>query len=271
MRGKQRRGLSILFTALCIGMTSSAVQYCHDRLGDESTLTGWTLLVATAGLYLLTVRKKWIRAKLGPVAAWLQMHAYLGTYASIVFLMHIGWPIQGQFELAMAAVFVIVAGSGVMLGVLSRTTPKRLAALEQDYQLERIPVLQASVAQDAHAAALRSAALGEGATLSEYYQRRLLPFFHSQRGWVYTLFPNGILRRKLLRELGDLERYLAEQGQGCQQNLVRMVKSKDDLDFHAALQNRLRLLFAGHVALTWSLAIMVGVHVVLVYRFQGAM
>jgi hypothetical protein len=29
-------------------------------------------------------------------------------------------------------------------------------------------------------------------------------------------------------------------------------------------------MFAMHIALTWSLAVMIAVHVVLVYRFQGA-
>jgi hypothetical protein len=268
---RQRRLLAMTLTLLAVALTALAVQWTRNRLGDESTLTGWTLLASTAGLYLLTARKRMIARRLGPVAAWLQLHMYMGTFASVVFLMHIGLPIRGIFEVWLASCFVIVAVSGIALGFMSRSMPKKLAAIESDYLLEQIPALQFSVARDAHQVALASASLGEGATLAEFYQRRLLPFFQAPRSLVYRLVPNGITRRQLLRELNDLDRYLAERGTESRQRLVTMVKSKDDLDYHMALQTRLRMLFVCHVSLTWALALMIGVHVVLVYRFQGSM
>ncbi len=271
MKGNPRRILASSTTLGCVALALALQQFVHDRLGDTSTFSGWMLLVATAGLYLLTVRKKLIRRRLGPVAGWLQMHSYLGTFASFVFLMHIGWPIRGTFEMILAGVFIVVATSGISLAVLSRTTPKRLAAITRDYQLERIPALQLAVATDAHAIALTSSGLGEGATLSEYYQRRLLPFFRSPRSWLYRMIPTGVKRRKLIQELADLDRYLADEGVHRRQTLSDMVRVKDDLDFHFALQTRLRLLFTLHVALTGALALLVGVHVMLVYRFQGAL
>lgn len=271
MHRKQKRLLSTTFTLVCVAVTAMIVQSIRDSFGDESTFTGWVLLTSTAGLYLLSVRKRLVASRLGPVSAWLQVHAYMGTFASIVFLMHIAWPIRGIFECVLAASFVIVAVSGIALGVMSRTTPRKLAAIAQDYQLERIPALQVAVADAAHATALRSAEFGEGATLSEYYQQRLLPFFQSPRSLVYRLVPSGVKRRQLLRELDDLDRYLADRGVESRQSLAGMVKDKDDLDYHFALQTRLRLLYGLHVSLTWALVLMIGVHVVLVYRFQGAM
>lgn len=270
MRLEQKRWMAAMFTFVCVAATIGVLQYTRDHLGDESIFTGWTLLVATAGLYLLTLRKKLIRLKLGPVAGWLQVHAYMGTFASIVFLMHIGWPVRGIFETTLAFSFVFVAATGILLGVLSRITPKRLAAISNDYHLERIPALQAGVANQAHSLALGSTQFGEGATLSEYYQRRLLPFFQTQRSVLYVLFPNGVKRRRLLRELSDLDRYLADNGAENRQALSQMVKAKDDLDYHYALQTRLKLMFTMHVSMTWALAVMIGVHVVMVYRFQGA-
>ncbi|MEM7475654.1 MAG: hypothetical protein AAF483_11745 [Planctomycetota bacterium] len=271
MRGTQRRWFSISFTLLCLALTAGLLQFVRDRLGDESTFTGWTLLSATAGLYLLTARKKMIRQRLGPVAGWLQMHMYMGVFASCVFLMHIGWPIRGIFETALASAFVFVAVSGILLGVISRTTPMRLAAIKQDFPYERIPQMQLAVATDAHEVALDSTAFDEGATLSEYYQRRLLPYFQTRRGFFYVMFPTGGKRRALLRELADLDRYLGEYGVGSRKHLAKMVQAKDDLDYHQALQKRLQLMFMAHVALTWALAILIGVHVVMVYRFQGFM
>jgi hypothetical protein len=164
-----------------------------------------------------------------------------------------------------------VAISGIALGVLSRITPLKLAAIRQDFTLEQIPQLQYAVASDAHQLAMQSTQLGEGATLSEYYQRRLLPFFQAQRGLFYRLMPTGTKRRQLLRELEDLDRYLATDGVKHRRRLAAMVQSKDDLDYHWALQSRLRWLYTAHVALTWSLLILVGVHIVLVVRFSGAL
>lgn len=271
MKGTRRRIFSSSLTLLCVVLTLLVLQAVRDRLGDESTFSGWTLLAATASLYLLTIRKNLMRLKVGPVAGWLQMHTYAGSFACCVFLMHIGWPVRGLFETTLALTFVVVAASGIALGIMSRRTPQRLAAIPADYHLEQIPILQATVARDAHKTALASAEFGEGATLSEYYQRRLLPFFRSSRSIAYRLLPNGIWRRQLLRELGDLERYLADKGNNSRTALAAMVKSKDDLDYHFALQTRLQTLFALHFSLTWALALMIGIHVVLVYRFQGTL
>jgi hypothetical protein len=266
---RRRRIVASTLTLVAVIATATAVQSIADRLGDSSTATGWTLLIATAGLYLLSLRKKLIQHRWGPVSAWMQMHTYMGSFASIVFLMHIGWPIRGWFETGLATCFTIVAVSGIVLTYMSRSLPKRLAAIKQDVRLELIPALRLSVTKGAHELAIQSAGFGEGATLVEYYQRRLLPFFLSRRSLLYRLMPTGYTRRQLLRELNDLDRYLAEQGLRSRQQLATMVQTKDDLDYHHALQTRLRMMFAMHVALTWSLAVMIAVHVVLVYRFQG--
>ncbi len=268
---RRRRIFASSLTLVAVIATALAVQSIANRLGDASTATGWTLLVATAGLYLLSLRKKLIQFRLGPVSAWLQMHTYMGSFASLVFLMHIGWPIRGWFEIALATCFTIVAVTGIVLAYMSRSLPKRLAAIKQDFRLELIPALRLSVTKDAHELALHSASFGEGSTLVEYYQRRLLPFFLSRRSLLYRLIPTGYTRRQILRELNDLDRYLADQGLQSRQQLAAMVQTKDDLDYHYALQTRLRMMFALHIALTWSLAIMIAIHVVLVYRFQGAM
>ncbi len=156
---RQRRIIASTLTVGAVIATALAVQSAANRLGDASTLTGWTLLIATAGLYLLSLRKKLIQYELGPVAGWMQMHSYMGSFASIVFLMHIGWPVRGWFESALATCFVIVAGTGILLAYLSRTTPKKLAAIKQDYRLEVIPSMRLAVTKDAHELAIRSAGL----------------------------------------------------------------------------------------------------------------
>ncbi|GAB5404770.1 MAG: hypothetical protein Aurels2KO_30010 [Aureliella sp.] len=265
----KRVGASIA-TLLAVALTALAIRYADRTLGDPSTVSGWSLLAAVASLYLLQLRKKFV-GRLGPVSVWLQVHVYTGTFACAVFLMHIGWPVRGIFEQCLAFVFVFVSATGVLLTYLSRTTPRRLAAIAEDHHLAQIPSLQNGVASDAHSLALQSTSHGEGATLAEYYQRRLLPYFRSPRGFLYCIVPNGIRRRQLLRELGGLDRYLGDSGRSSAAQLATAVKVKDDLDYQYALQYRLKLFFMLHVSLTWSLALLVAVHVVLVLRFQGTL
>lgn len=267
----QKRLLASFVTLTAVAITFLALQWTRNRLGDESTLTGWTLLVSTLSLYLLSARKRRLVGSTGAVSVWLQFHVYTGAFAGIVFLMHIGWPVRGPFEIALATCFAIVTCTGIALGIMSRRMPRQLSAIARDYQYEQIPVLQLQLASDAHEIAMGSAAYGQGATLTEYYQRRLLPFFQLPRSWWYRCLPTGFRRRQLLRELDGLDRYLAENGIRERRQLSQLVVSKDDLDYHSALQQRLRWWFAMHVALTWTLALMIGIHVVLVYRFQGAM
>lgn len=266
-----KRVAASLVTLLAVGLTAAGTVYADRSLGDSSMVSGWSLLAGTIGLYLLSLRKKFAGRRLGRVAVWMQMHIYMGSFASAVFLMHIGWPVRGVFEQCLAGAFCFVAVTGILLTYLSRTTPKRLAAISQDQHLDQIPALIHYIASDAHHVALQSTSHGEGATLAEYYQRRLLPYFRTPRSVAFRLLPSGVRRRQLLRELDDLDRYLGDSGKSCRMSLSLAVKAKDDLDYQYALQYRLRLFFVLHVSLTWSLAILVAVHVVLVLRFQGAM
>lgn len=103
MQLARQRQLAIAITIACVVLTMMCMQYVSNQLGDRAVFTGWVLLVATASLYLLTLRKKWIQLKLGPVAMWLKVHVYVGSFASCIFLMHIGWPIRGLFESSLAA------------------------------------------------------------------------------------------------------------------------------------------------------------------------
>ncbi|MCC6511222.1 MAG: hypothetical protein IT423_19125 [Pirellulaceae bacterium] len=266
-----RRLLALSFTLSLVVVAWLALEQVRRWLGDPAMASGWTLLVSTLGLYGLGMRKRAIARSLGPVAAWLQVHTYLGLFATVVFVMHVDWPIRGQFELAMAAMFLFISLSGAVLLWHSRRVPKLLAVVKRDYRFEDIPQIQADLAAEAHATVLQSANTGAGATLAEYYQRRLLNYFHSPRSWLYRCLPTGTRRRQLLRELEDLDRYLDSSSLVFRQKLSSLVISKDDTDFHHAMQQRLRWLVASHVALTWSLLLMIAVHIVLVLRFQGAM
>ena len=268
---RTRRLLASTITLIAVAITMLTLEQVSQWLGDPSMTSGWTLLASTLGLYGLGARKRMIRRPLGRVAAWLQVHTYLGLFALSVFFLHVGWPIRGKFEWALASMFLFISMSGGVLLWYSRRVPKQLSAVKRDLRFEDIPQLQSQMADQAHQAVLHSAETAAGATLADYYQRRLLSFFHSPRSLFYRIVPTGHKRRQLLRELDDLDRYLDNQSLAYRQRLSALVISKDDTDFHRAMQQRLRWLMTGHLIFTWSLLVMIVLHVVLVLRFQGAM
>lgn len=268
---RTRRLLACTATLFAVAITMLALERVSQWLGDPAMTSGWTLMTSTLGLYGLGLRKRMISRPLGRVAGWLQVHTYLGLFALCVFFLHVGVPVRGRFEVALAAMFLFISVSGGVLMWYSRRVPKLLSSVKRDIRFEDIPQMQSQMADEAHQAVLLSAESAAGATLADYYQRRLLRYFHSPRSWIYRLVPTGHKRRQLLRELDDLDRYLDEKSLPFRQKLSALVISKDDTDFHRAMQQRLRWLITCHVAFTWSLLVMIALHVVLVMRFQGAM
>ncbi len=153
--------------------------------------SGWTLLAATAGMYALSLRKRYPTLNVGSVAVWMQIHTYLGLFALVAFAWHVGWPIHGVFESWLAGTFLFISASGIVLIIASRRTPKLLSAVVRDYRLEDIPALKSRLAAEAHELVINSTASQSGATLAEFYQRRLLAFFHTKRSMLYRMLPTG--------------------------------------------------------------------------------
>jgi hypothetical protein len=70
-------------------------------------------------------------------------------------------------------------------------------------------------------------------------------------------------------ELEDLRRYLNEQERATLEKLAQLVRQKDGLDYHHAVQTTLKLWLFVHVPLTYGLMIFSLMHIVLVFAFSG--
>jgi hypothetical protein len=73
----------------------------------------------------------------------------------------------------------------------------------------------------------------------------------------------------LLAELEDLGRFAAETDREKIGKLAALVRQKDGLDYHRALQLSLRLWLFVHIPLTYGLMAFTILHVVLVFGFSG--
>jgi hypothetical protein len=256
-----------LFAVVCVCV---GVQWNQDRLGRADFFTGYTLTAVCLGLLLLGVRKRLIVLPLGRVSYWAQAHNYLGVFGLATFLLHVRWPILGIMEQALAVVFLIIAGSGLLGWYLNRVTPKKLLVTGREVLLDDIPREQQAVAEKAYALALEAAGKIESATLAEFYTSKLAAYFQKQRSLAYAMIPTGRTRRHYIDQLSQLDRYLDADGRTARIRMCEFVQSKDDLDFAKAMQQRLRYWVIAHVGLLWLFLFLAAAHIWLAHRFHGS-
>ena len=68
-----------------------------------------------------------------------------------------------------------------------------------------------------------------------------------------------------------MNRYLPEDGRESSKQLIELVSKKDDLDYHLAMQGRLKIWLFVHIATTYSMLIFAAFHTVLVHAFHGGL
>ena len=265
-RRRIRNG-SIAIIVVCI--VSLFVIAQRNSLQNASFTTGYILVGSLFFLAAFNLKKKLpFLAILGRSATWMQLHIYVGLASVALFLMHIGFSIpNGMFEQFLAVLFTIVAGSGIYGLVITRLIPKRLASLNEEFIYERIPALRKQLANQANALVIGLAA--KNPMLAEFYVERLAPYLHRGRGLVYAIRPTGSMRRHLVSEINDLNRYMTRDDRAVGEQLRGIVQKKDDLDYHRAMQSRLKLWLFFHIGFTYSLLIVSVIHGVMVHAFAG--
>lgn len=258
--------------ALLVALSVITALWLAERraLRPHAFHSGYLLIGAVLFLAAYNLRKKLPFLPLGSSAAWLQWHLYVGCGAAWVFLLHIGfrWP-NGMLETLLAGLFSVVTLSGLVGLYLTRTLPRRLAALREEVLWERIPQLQRSTAAKVRQLVEQAATTPESGVIAEFYTQRLFPFFERRRAWHYYLRPTSVMRRRLLAQLHELPRYLAEPQRPLVQELAQAIGRKDDLDYHFALQGWLKSWLFVHVGLTYALLTLAGFHALTALAFHG--
>jgi hypothetical protein len=239
-----------------------------NALPDYAFLTGWALL---AGMFVLTiynVRKKLPFLPLGKSETWLQIHIYLGFFTTLLFLIHLNFRLpHGWFEIALAWLFVLVSGSGMAGLLFSRVLPRRLATRGGEVIFEKIPALRHALKTQAEDLALGMDA--KSPVIADFYARRLAAFFSGPKNLWLHLAESRRPVNALLAQLEDLRRFSNDAERDQIGKLSALVRQKDGLDYHRALQLTLKLWLFVHIPLTYSLLIFTAAHLVFVFGFSG--
>lgn len=267
-RRRLRNSLLCLTTIVLIAI---AVYSMNQSLRHSSFLTGYLLMASFLVLTALGMRKRLsFIPQLGSAGFWVQLHIYVGLTAFALFGFHIGWHVpNGIFEITLALLFLIVGGSGIYGLAITRIYPKRLTSLGGEVIFERIPVIRSEIASEARSLVLESSQSTD--VIGKFYVNHLAAFLEKPRSWAYWLMPNGRLKRQLVADIGDLDRYLASDQRQISRQLCQIVEQRDQLDYHHALQSRLKAWLFVHIGFTYSLLLFSIFHMILAHAFTGSM
>ncbi len=247
------------------------VQWREAGLGSTSFDTGYLLFASIVFLGLYNVRKKLPMLPWTTSAGWLQFHLYVGVSTAVLFGLHVDWRVpNGIFETILAAIYLATFASGLYGIYWTRTLPRKLARVSEEVIYERIPLLRSQVRDRAEQSVLETVRLSGATTLGEFYSERLHDFFQKPRRFRYFLRPDNRLRRQLLAELTEVNRYLSEPERKTCEQLFALIRRRDDLDYHAALQWRLKAWLFLHIGLTYPLIAIATVHGLLAHLFDGS-
>ncbi len=267
-RRRLKSGLIALMLVVVFVLLISAL---NQTLNHGSHFSGYVLFGAIVFLALFNLRKKFsFLPALGTARMWMQLHIYVGLSTFMMFGMHVSWRIpNGQFEGILAALYMFVALSGVYGLYITRILPKKLTNLPEEIIYERIPQFRQKLALQARELVLSAAETSD--VLARFYVNRLVGFFERPRSLVYLLKPSSRQCRQLETEINDLDRYLSDQQREVRKELVTIVKQKDDLDYHRAIQGRLKVWLFAHIAMTYSLLLFSVLHGIMAHAFGGGL
>lgn len=257
----------LVITAALVLLANAALRVAMYHVAFVS---GWFLFGLCVFLAIYNIRKKLTFLPLGTSASWLQLHIYVGLLTFVVFAVHIDFRLpNGPFELALALLYLTVFLSGVIGLVLSRIIPPRLATRGEEVIFDRVPTFIRRLREEVEELVLQCISESETSAVPDFYIRRLKSFFDKPRHYWAHLCHSTRPLHALVVDIEAQHRYLNDKERTLVDQITAHVKTKDDLDYHHAMQKTLKYWLFIHIPLTYTLLIVAVFHIVLVYSFAG--
>lgn len=232
--------------------------------------SGWVLFAIMILLTAFNARKKLPFLSLFSARGWLDLHVYAGFFSVVAFLFHLRfqWP-TGWFEVVLAALFVIVAASGVVGLILSRDFPRRLTARGDEVLYEHIPLVRRQLREAAESLALGSVTAARSSTVADFYAAELHSYFAGHRHFLQHCLALEAPLTRLRSRMNEQDRYLNDAERKLMSQLRDLVTRKNGLDYQYSLQTALRMWLFFHIPFTYSLLLWSLAHVLLAYGFAA--
>lgn len=263
-----RFGIALAFTVVIFAVAEAM----SVRMWQPAFATGWILIGAMTFLTIFNARKKLPFMPLTPVRRWTQWHIYVGWFTVGLFLVHIEFRVPtGLMEQILAALFVIVAGSGIIGIFISRSFAQRLTRRGEEVIYERIGGFRNRLRNAANDLAAESVEATGSSTIADFYVERLYEWFKGPRDYFEHIFELNNRIYQFEHEFDEISRYLSDAEKEKLGELRVLVRKKYDLDYHHALQKTLKYWLFVHIPATYALMILAVVHLIMVHSFTGAM
>lgn len=270
MRFSQQRFLGlVLFLGLSTGIIIVYQRYAA-RLPRMDYLTGWALFGLIIVLTLYNGRKKLPFLPALSSEAWMQFHIYAGLLTGTLFVVHVNYKMPaGWFRGALAGLYVLVMASGFFGLLISRLFPRRLTTRGGEVLFERIPVIRRQLQEQSEKLALQSVGQAKSGTIADFYGRELSPFFARTRNMTAHLLEVRRPINHILTRISEVNRYLGAEERATMEEMAKLARQKDGLDYHYAHQLLLKIWLFAHIPLTYSLLVFTVVHILMVFAFSG--
>ena len=269
MKRFQRQRFWGLLLLVLTSITALAAHFrWSGKLPRYTFLSGWALLAVMIFLAIYNGRKKIPFLPAGNSEAWLQLHIYAGYFTVLLFALHVSFRVpDGWFEGILTALFGIVTISGFVGLFLTRVLPKRLTTRGGEVIFERIPALRSALKEEAEALVFGEAL--KSTTIGELYVRELSGFFAKPLYFWPHLVDSRAPLNAIVREIDEVRPFVSELERPSLEKLTELVRRKDGLDYHYALQLALKIWLFVHVPFTYGLMIVSIAHLIVVYAFSG--
>lgn len=263
-----RRTLSIAIVGGMLVAFTMALSFIEASLGHTAIASGSALFFCILILILISLRKRLVMLPLGSVSTWTQIHIYTGVFSLGVYVLHVPRILaNGFFEGGLSLLFLCVGISGLYGLYASRTAPRKLTNVPGEYRFDRIPLHRQQLA-DAALDVIQGLDDSLAApVLAGFYKDSLHSFFNRGVPLDFLFIPNSLRRRQLLASLQNLDRYLSASAKVAAGQLAALIRTRDELDFHYAIQLRLRTWVAFHSSMSFLLLIWSICHIFFVIRF----
>lgn len=269
MRAVNRNGLVVWLAAAVL---LAGLAYWRDgalrTFTDTDFVTGYALLASIALLALYNTRKKLPMVPLGRASTWLTLHVVGGVSALGLYWLHTGllWPL-GFIDRTLAALFLLVCGSGLVGYALQLAIPGRLTRSGSEIIYERIPAEIARLRENAERAVLEAAEASGHDTLGRYYVETLAWYFARPRFVASHFLASGRARFWLRRRIDTLVQHAGPAERPHLDRLAELAWAKTAIDVQYALQTLLKGWTMIHVPLAASMLVFAAWHVILVHVY----
>lgn len=260
---------TIISLLLLCSITYILYHFAIINLLAVSYYSGFVLLACIIFLTLFNSRKKLPFFPVLKASTWMKWHSYIGYFTLFLFFVHIRFAFNGgTLELLLALFFLIVSVSGIIGLFISKFLPYLMTASGETLIYEKIPKHKIKIQNNIKNLVLDSENKLKSSTLTDFYNKYLHVYIF-KKPFIFYPFSRKKDYFNIKNELNNLKRYLAKDEQEYADKIGEWLETKYNLDIQYSSQKLLRYWLFIHIPMTYSMLVLVAIHVYYAIKYGG--